>query len=84
MRIFGTERRPAHQTLKHDCASGPPITRESITLATKDFRSDVIWSPNCGIGHNATGLAPSVDLRSIANGKIDLVKGDGVAVARLV
>ncbi len=84
MRIFSTERRPADKALKHDCASGPPIASIRITLATKDFRGDVIWSANCGVGHDPTGFAPSVDLRAVADREVDLVQGDRVAVARLV
>ena len=82
MRVFGAEGRPADKTLEHDCAGGPPVARESVALAAEDLGGDVVWGSDCGVGHDTAGFAPGVNLRAIANGKVDLVDGDGVAVTR--
>ena len=84
MRVLGAERRPADKTLEHDCAGGPPVAREGVALAAENLGRDVVWSSDRGVGHDAAGLTPGVDLRAVADRKVDLVNGDGVTVARLV
>ena len=82
--VFGAERRPADKTFEHDCAGRPPVAGESVALTGENFGRDVVWGSDGGVGHDAAGFAPGVDLRAVADGKVDLVEGDGVAVARLV
>ena len=82
--IFGTEGRPAHKAFEHDCAGGPPVAGEGIALAAEDLGCDIVGSPNGRIGHNAARFTPGVDLGAVANGKVDLVEGYRVAIARLI
>lgn len=84
VRVLCTEWRPTDQAFEHDCSYGPPVATKGIALATEDLRRDVVGRPNRRIGHYAARFAPRVDLATVADGKVDLVKGNGVAVPRLV
>jgi hypothetical protein len=42
--FLSTERRPADKALEHDCANGPPIAAEVVSLSTKDLRRYVVGS----------------------------------------
>ena len=81
VRIFGTERRPADETLEHNCASRPPVAGEGVALAAENLRGDVVRRSDSRVSHDATGFTPGIDLGAVANGEVDLVEGDRVAVA---
>lgn len=49
-------------------------------MAGEDLRSDVVGSTDCRVGHQATRPPPVVDLRTVANCKVDLIDRDGVTV----
>ena len=78
--LFGAEWRPPDHALEHDGAKRPPITAESVSLSTEDFRCDVVWCPDRGVCHPSAGLAPRVNLAAVAHGEIDLVERNRVAV----
>ena len=81
--ILRTKRRPPNKTLEHDSAHAPPVTAKSVALPTEDLRRDIIRRTNRGVSHHATGFAPHIDLGAVADGEVDLIEGNGVAVARL-
>lgn len=78
--LFGAEWRPPDHALEHDGAERPPITAEGVSLSTKDFRCDVVWCPDRRVCHPSAGLAPRVNLATVAHGEIDLVERNRVAV----
>lgn len=78
--LFGTERRPADQTLKHDCTHTPPIAAFVISLTAKDLRSDVVRRTNRRICELSARLAPGVDLVAVRYRQLDLINADGVTV----
>jgi hypothetical protein len=80
--ILSTERRPSNLALEHDCTQAPPITILTVTMTTKDFRSNVVRSTNRGISHDSTRLSPIIDDASIAYSEVDLVQIDRIAVGR--
>lgn len=80
MGIFGTERRPADLTFKHDRTQTPPVTVCRVTSTGENFRRNVVRSTNCGIGHNTTRFSPIVDNASIADSQVNLVEADGHSV----
>ena len=80
VRILGTEGRPADETFEHDCANGPPIAAECIPFSGEDFRGDVIRCSDCRVRHDATGFAPCVDLTTVADGEVYLIKVDRCTV----
>lgn len=82
MRILRTERRPTDNTLEHDGAQRPPITFVGVPLTAKDLGRDVIRRSDCRVGHDAPRFTPRVDLSAVAHCEVDLIEGDGVAVAR--
>lgn len=84
MRVLRTERGPTDKALKHDGAQRPPIAFVGVPLAAKDLRRDVVWSSDRRVCHDAPGFTPGVDLSAVAHCKVDLIEGDGVAVARFV
>ncbi len=84
VRILGAKRRPTDEALEHDGAQRPPIAFVRVALAAEDLGRDVIGRADGRVGHDAAGFAPGVDLGAVADGEVDLVEGDGVAVARLV
>lgn len=84
VRVLCTEWRPTDQAFEHDCSYGPPVATKGIALATEDLWRDVVGRSNRRIGHYAARFAPRVDLATVADRKVDLVKGNGVAVPRLV
>lgn len=81
--ILCTERGPADQTFEHDGAHTPPVAAEGVALPAEDFGGDVVRGADGGISHHAAGFAPHVDLRAVADGEVDLIETDGVAVAGL-
>lgn len=83
-RVLRTEWRPTDEAFEHDRSYGPPITTEGIALTTKELWRNVVGCPHSRIGHDTARFAPSVDLSTVADSKVDLVEGDGVAVPRLV
>jgi hypothetical protein len=44
VRLFSAKRRPADEALEHDCANGPPIAAEVVSLSAKDLRRYVVGS----------------------------------------
>ena len=80
MWVIGTERRPTDDRLIHDRPKRPPVAAESITLAAEDFRGNVVRRTDGGICHSATRLAPIVDLSTVADRKIDLIKIDRITI----
>jgi hypothetical protein len=81
--LLRAERRPADQTLKHDGAQTPPITAIIVSFSTEDLRRNVIRGANSGVRELSTGFAPCVDLLTVADGKLDLVEVDGIAVVAI-
>ena len=81
--VFGAEGWPADQAFEHDGADAPPVAAECVALPAEDLGGDVVWGADGGVGHHAAGLAPHVYLGAVADGEIDLIETDGVAVARL-
>ena len=81
--VFGAERGPSNQAFEHDGTQAPPVTAEGVALPNEDFRRDVIGCTDRRVSHNTTRFAPHVDLRAVADGKINLVERHGVAVATL-
>lgn len=80
VRVFGAEGRPADQAFEHDGAYRPPIAAERVAFASEDLGCNVVGRPDCGIRHDAARFAPGVDLVAIADGEVDLIDVDGVAV----
>ena len=54
VRIFGTERGPADQTLEHDGSNRPPVTAECVAFAGEDLGRNVIGRSNGRVGHDST------------------------------
>ena len=71
--VFGAEGGPADEAFEHDCSHGPPITAEGVATAGEDLGCDVIWGSHRGVGEDAAGFAPSVDLGAVADCEVDLV-----------
>lgn len=83
--ILGAERRPADQALEHDGTQRPPIAIKRVTMASEDFRSNIIWCTDGRVGHQTSGASPVIDLCTVADRQVDLVNSNRVAVvARLV
>lgn len=80
VRLLCAERRPADQTLEHNRSHAPPITREVIALAGKDFWCNVVWCTDCRVRQLSPTFTPSIDLRSIGDGEVDLVEIDGLTI----
>lgn len=80
VRIFGTERRPADQTFKHDGSNGPPVTAECVAFASKNLGCNIIRGSDCGVGHLAARFSPRVDLASIAYSEVDLIETDRMPI----
>lgn len=78
--FFSTERWPADQTLKHDCANTPPIAAFVIASSAEDLGCDVVGSANSRKGQLTTRLSPGVDLFPIGNCELDLVYAHRVAI----
>lgn len=74
MGFLCTEWGPSDQTLEHDGADTPPIAAVVVALATEDFGSDVIGSTNGRVCELAAGLAPGVDLMTVADSQLNLVE----------
>ena len=66
--MVGAEGRPADKTFEHDGAKGPPVAAVRVTLTAEDFRSNVVWGSDGGVGESTTGLTPVVHLAAIADG----------------
>lgn len=81
MAVLGTEWRPTHQTLKHDCAQRPPITVKRISVASEDLWGNVVRRAHSGIGHQSSRSSPIINLRAVANGEVDLVNGHGISIS---
>lgn len=81
--VLGAEGGPADQAFEHDGADAPPVAAEGVALPAEDLGGDVVRGADGGVGHHAAGLAPHVDLGAVADGEVDLVEADGVAVAGL-
>ncbi len=84
MGVFGAEGGPADEAFEHDCAYGPPVAAEGVACAGEDLGGDVVGGSHGGVGEDTAGFAPSVDLGAVADGEIDLVEGDGLAVFALL
>lgn len=85
VRIFGAERWPANQALKHNCTHAPPVATLVVALSIvaldrEDFWSDVVRRADGGVRELSPRLAPGIDLRTIRDGEINLVEVDAVAV----
>lgn len=80
MRIIRAEWWPPNDRLVHDGPQGPPVTAEAVTLPTEDFRGNVVWGAHSRVGHCPPGLTPVVDLASVADRQVDLVKVDRVSI----
>ena len=79
--VLRAEWRPANQAFEHDRAHAPPVTAECVALAAEDLRGDVVWRADRGVSHHSAGFAPHVDLGAVADGEVDLIKADRVAVS---
>lgn len=84
MRVLRTERRPTDKAFEHDRSDGPPVATEGIALTTEDLRCNVVGRPYGRVGHDTARFAPSIDLATVADGEVDLVKRNRVAVPRLI
>lgn len=71
--LLSAERRPADQTLEHDCAYRPPITAVVVTLTAEDLRRDVVGCTDGRVGELSTRLTPCVDLGTVADSQLNLV-----------
>ena len=80
MGLLSAERRPANKTLEHDGTDGPPVAAIVVTFSAKNLGSNVIGRTDGRVGQLTTGLAPTVDLCTIADRELDLVDGNGVTV----
>ena len=78
--LFRTEGRPADQAFEHDGTHTPPVTSEIVASPCKNFWCNVIRCPNRGVGKLTSRLAPSIDLITIADGKLNLVQSYAVAI----
>lgn len=83
VRLLSAERRPADKALEHDGTDGPPIAAVVVTLSTEDLGSDVVGCTDSGVRQLTTGLAPAVDLCTVADRELDLIDGDRVAVVAI-
>jgi len=81
--ILCTEGGPADQAFEHDSTHAPPVAAECVALPAEDLRGDVIRSADGRVSHHTARFAPHVDLRAVADGEVDLVEGDGVAITGL-
>lgn len=67
MPVFGTERRPTNQTLKHDGSKRPPVTVEAVAMASENFRGDIIGCSDGRVGHQSPRPPPIIDLGPVAD-----------------
>ena len=81
--VFSAEGGPSNQAFEHNSTEAPPITAEGVALPLEDFRRDVIWRTDRGVSHDTTRFTPHVNLRAVADGQVDLVERDGVAITAL-
>ena len=68
------EWRPSDQTFEHDGANTPPVAAVVVALATENLGSDVIGSTNGRVCELTAGLAPGVDLMTVADSQLNLVE----------
>jgi hypothetical protein len=80
MRLLRTERRPPDQALEHDCAQTPPITTIIVALTREYLRRNVVRCADRRVRELATRFSPRVDLLAVADGELDLVEVDRLAV----
>lgn len=80
MRVFGAEGGPTDQAFEHDGAYRPPIAAVCVAFAREDLGCDVVGCSDRRVCHDATRFAPGVDLVAVADGEVDLIDIDGVAV----
>lgn len=83
VRLLSAERRPADEALEHDGTDGPPIAAVVVTLSAEDLGSDIVGCTDGGVRQLTTGLAPAVDLCTVADRELDLIDGNRVAVVAI-
>ena len=49
-------------------------------MSAKDLRRNVVWRADRRVCHDAARLAPGVDVATVADGEVNLVDVDGVAI----
>lgn len=84
MAVLGAEGGPSDKTLKHDSSKRPPIAIVCVTVAGEDFRSDIVRGTDSRVCHQPAGASPVIDLRSVADSQVNLVKRNRVAITRSV
>lgn len=80
MRFLGAEWWPPDQTLEHNSTQTPPVTAVIITLSAEDFWCNIIRGTNSRVRELATRFPPCIDLLTIADGQLDLIEDDGLAI----
>ena len=74
---------PANQAFEHNRAHAPPVTAECVALPAEDLGGDVVWRADRGVSHHSPGFTPHIDLGAVADGEVDLIEADRIAVSGL-